>query len=333
MVKNKGVVHLRKQNVKIIGLFKAGRFIFPLMLLIILAILQPSFLTMSNFVNILRQSSILFILAAGQTLVILTEGIDLSIGSIIGFTACMAGSLVINDGNNVIGIFLAIILGMLIGLINGYIISHIRVPAFVTTYGMQILIRGLTIAFMKGDVYWGFNDSFRFIGAGSIGAIPMPIIIGVLVLIIFYFLLNYSTFGQSIYYLGNNRNATKVSGFKIRKIETIVYAISGLVASIGGLLYLSRLNSAEASLGTGFEMDAIAAVVLGGTSFFGAEGKIENAIIGSITITLLKNAMNLLGISSYWQPFIIGLLIVVIIANERAFEKLRNLILVRERVN
>ena len=136
----------------------------------------------------------MFILAAGQTLVILTEGIDLSVGSVIGLTACLAGGIIIEDGNNFIGILVAMIIGLGIGLLNGLMISHLKVPAFVATYGMMMLARGLAIAYMKGEVFWGFNSTFRFLGAGSVGPIPMPIIMGVLVYIVFYFLLGILNF-------------------------------------------------------------------------------------------------------------------------------------------
>jgi len=296
---------------------KLSRFLFPLLLILVISILQPSFFTIGNGLNILRISSILFILAAGQTLVILTEGIDLSVGSVVGLTGCIAGSLIIKNGHNIQGILVAMILGSLIGLLNGLIISKIKIPAFIATYGMMMVARGFTIAFMKGEVYWGFNDTFRFLGAGSIGSIPIPILLALFVFIIIYFILNKTNFGRSIYYIGNNKKAALMSGIDVQKILILVYTLEGLIASLGGLIYLSRLNSAEASLGTGFETDAIAAVIIGGTSFFNAEGNLSNAFIGAITISLLRNAMNLLGISSYWQPLIIGFLIVMIVASEK----------------
>ncbi len=313
------------------NLMKYTRFIFPILLIAIITIMRPSFFTISNGINVLRQASILFILAAGQTLVILTEGIDLSVGSIVGLTACLAGGIIIKDGNNLGGIAVALLVGVIVGLLNGLMISYVRVPAFISTYGMMMLARGLTNAYMKGEVFWGFNETFRILGAGSLGPIPVPIIIGSLVYLVFFGLLKYSTFGRSVYHVGNNRNAAFVSGFKVNKIIVTVYIIEGLIGALGGLIYLSRLNSAEASLGTGFQLDAIGAVVIGGTSFYAADGNITNAVIGAITLTLLRNAMNIIGISSYWQPFVIGFLIVAIVAVERFSKETQLKVSLREK--
>lgn len=315
------------------NLMKFTSYIFPILLIMVISFIRPSFFSLGNGINVLRQASILFILAAGQTLVILIEGIDLSVGSIVGLTACMAGGIIIENGNNLGGITLALLIGLGIGLLNGLMIAYTRVPAFIATYGMMMLARGLTNAYMKGEVFWGFNEAFRFIGAGSVGPIPVPIIFGLLVYLVFYLLLNYSTFGRSIYYVGNNKKAATVSGFKVNRITMIVYVIEGIIGALGGLIYLSRLNSAEASLGTGFQLDAIGAVVIGGTSFYAAEGNITNAVIGAITLTLLRNAMNIIGISSYWQPFVIGFLIVAIVAIERLSKDTQLRASVKERIN
>ncbi len=299
------------------ALLRGSRFLLPIVLIVIISIVSPSFFTVGNAVNVLRQSSLLFVLAAAQTLVILTEGIDLSVGSVVGLSACLAGGFIIGGGNNGLGVLVALVVGSILGLANGLMVAKARLPAFIATYGMMMLARGFAVAYMQGNVYWGFNPAFRFLGAGSVGPIPVPVLIAIAVFILVYFLLHFTNFGRSIYYVGNNRRAALLAGFHVDRLLVQVYALAGLIGAFAGLMYVSRLNSAEASLGTGFELDVIASVVVGGTSFFKADGDITNAVYGALMITLLRNAMNLVGVSQYWQPFVIGFLIVVIVAAER----------------
>ena len=289
-------------------------------LLIILAIISPEFLSFTNFINIIRQTSLLFVLSAGMSLVILTGGIDLSMGSVLGLAGCIGATLIKSYGN-LIGIMGAMMIGLLFGAINGSIIFYLKLPSFLVTYGTLQIVRGLAIAYMGGNVIWGFNQKFRFLGAGTFFTMPIPIITGLIIFLLFYLILYYTSFGRKVYIVGNNISAAIHSGINIGKTILSVYIIAGSIAAFCGLIYISRLNSAEAGLGAMFELDAIAAAVVGGISIKGGSGGIFGTVVGALIITLIKNVLNLLGISSLWQPFVIGISIVIAVLIDQLIPK------------
>lgn len=292
----------------------------PLLGLIIfsiaISILSPRFLTKSNLLNVFRQTSINAIIAAGMTFVILTSGIDLSVGSILGFTGAILAKMLMSGNNIYLSILIAILVGGLTGMLNGLIITKGRVQPFIATLAVMILFRGGTLVFTSGKPVpvSGENISpvFRWIGTSTIIGIPVPIIIMTIVFIVCYYILNHTQFGRYIYAVGGNERAALLSGINIDKVKVWTYTISGIFAAVAGIIVTSRLSSAQPTAGDGYELDAIAAVVLGGTSLAGGQGTIIGTIIGALIIGILNNALNLLDVQSYYQ--MIAKAIVILIA-------------------
>jgi len=291
------------------------------LLCLALTLLSDRFLTAGNIVNILRQSTINGIIAVGMTFVILTAGIDLSVGSILALSSVIAASML--QGGMAVPAAVAIGLGVgsACGLINGVIITRTRVPPFVTTLGMMTIARGLALVYTEGRPITGLPDGFRFIGTGSIGPIPTPIIIAAATFILGYILLTRTSLGQFIYAIGNNPIAARYAGVSVSLNITLVYLLSGLLAALAGLILTARLDSAQPTAGLGFEFDAIAAVVVGGTSFAGGMGGLGGTLIGVLIIAVLNNGLNLLNISSFYQPVVSGVVIALALLLHRALDR------------
>ena len=282
----------------------------------IISVLSPDFLTKGNLLNVLRQTSVNAIIAAGMTFVILTGGIDLSVGSILGFSGAIAASLISGGTNIWLALLAALVIGAIGGIINGLIITKGKVQPFIATLAMMILLRGMTMEFTSGKAIpvSGAHVSaiFRKLGAGTVLSIPVPIIIMAIIFVVCYFILTQTQFGRHIYAVGGNEEASLLSGVNITKIKITAYAISGVLAAIAGIIVTSRLSSAQPRAGDGYELDAIAAVVLGGTSLVGGKGTIVGTIIGALIIGILDNALNLMDVQSYYQS--IAKAIVILIA-------------------
>ena len=289
-----------------------------LLLCLALTLLSDRFLTVSNIFNILRQSTINGIIAVGMTLVILTAGIDLSVGSILALSSVIAASLLQSGMPVPAAIFLGVGIGAGCGLINGVTITRAKVPPFVATLGMMTIARGLALVFTGGKPVTGLPETFRFLGTGSVGLIPTPIIIAALALIIGYILLTRTSLGQFIYAIGNNPVAARYAGISVSLNITLVYVFSGLLSALAGLILIARLGSAQPTAGLGFEFDAIAAVVVGGTSFAGGQGGLGGTLIGVLIIAVLNNGLNLLNISSFYQPVVSGIVIALALLLHRA---------------
>ena len=282
------------------------------LLVTMLTLSTPNFLTGANVVNVLRQASLSAVLALGQTIVILTAGIDLSMGAVVTVSAVVAATFVKMDGVPVpIAMLAGMSFGTLVGYINGLMVAVVRLPAFIATYGTMWIASGLSVVFLRGRIIYGFSPEFRFIGMGDIAGVPMPIIVMLLVFAAFWMLMHRTTFGRSVYALGANQETARLSGVNIRRNLILAYTFSGLCAGIGGLLFAARLNAAEAQLGEALLLPVIAGVVLGGTSMFGGEGSIVGTFIGILIMTTITNGMNLLGINSIWQAPVQGVIIVV----------------------
>jgi len=289
---------------------KYGLAIVFLALCLGLSLLSDRFLTVSNVINILRQSTINGIIAIGMTYVILTAGIDLSVGSILALTGVITASLLQREGVSVpAAVLVGLIMGALLGLVNGAIITQFNVPPFVTTLGMMTIARGLALTFTEGRPITGLPDGFRVIGTGSMGVIPMPILIAGIAFALGYLILNHTAIGEYVLALGNNPVAARYAGINVSVYTIFVYIVAGILSALAGMILIARLNSAQPTAGLGYEFDAIAAVVVGGTSFAGGEGSLWGTLLGVLVIAVLNNGLNLLNVSSFYQPVVTGVVI------------------------
>jgi ribose/xylose/arabinose/galactoside ABC-type transport system permease subunit len=299
-----------KQN-KFAFIRKMGPLLGLLLLGLTLTILSDRFLTVNNLLNVTRQISINAIISVGMTLVILTGGIDLSVGSIVALTGSITAGLLVGGQS----IFLAILVGMLVGvtlgLCNGLLITRGRIPPFIATLGIMTAARGFTLVYTEGRPITGMGEGFRFLGGGYIGGIPVPVIIMIIIFIATYIMLKKTRLGRYIYAIGGNEEAARLSGINTKKILLSVYALGGLLAGFSGIIMASRLNSAQPTAGISFELDAIAAVVLGGTSLAGGVGTIGGTLIGAFIIGILDNGLNLLNVSSFYQQVAKGFVILL----------------------
>lgn len=302
-----------------------GAFIALALLIIIIGAVSPEFRTINNFLSLIRQSSINGFIAFGMTMVILTGGIDLSVGSTLALSAAFCAGMITRVNIPVpAAMFLTLILGLMFGLVSGILITKGRLQPFIATLITMTVYRGFTLIYMDGRPISNLSggeyimpDVLVFLGKGSIAGIPLPVILFILVFVIFYIILNKTTLGRKIYAVGSNDQCAKLAGISIIKIKMLVYAMSGLMAALAGLILLSRLNSAQPTLGTGYELDAIAAVALGGTSMNGGRGKIVGTMIGILIIAVLNNGLNILGISSYYQDVVKGLVILAAVLSDK----------------
>lgn len=292
---------------------------------VIVSILNPRFLSTANLLNILRQTSINAIIAAGMTFVILTGGIDLSVGSILAICGAVSASMLAAGVNGYIVLIITIILGTILGAISGSFISYGKLQAFITTLVAMTLLRGATLVFTDGKpISMGFGDNallFDTIGGGYFFGIPVPIYIMIAVFAVCNYVLKNTKFGRYVFAVGGNEEATKLSGINVEKLKVKVYAISGGLAALAGIIITSRLGSAQPTAGTGYELDAIAAVVLGGTSLSGGIGSISGTITGALIIGVLGNALNLLDVSSYYQMMIKAIVILAAVLIDRKTHK------------
>lgn len=312
----------KSKNLDIKELLVKYKSLVGLVLLVaVVSILSPSFLSSKNIFNILRQTSINAIIAAGMTFVILTGGIDLSVGSILAISGAVCASLLASGQSIAIGVLASIIIGAGVGFLNGFVISKGKLQPFIATLATMTVLRGLTLVFTDGKpITLGSSDlaiNFGKIGGGEILSIPTPAIIMILVFAVCAYILKNTKMGRYTYALGSNEEATKLSGLSTDKIKIWVYTISGVLSAIAGIIITSRLYSAQPTAGTGYELDAIAAVVLGGTSLTGGKGKIGGTIIGALIIGVLSNALNILDVSSYYQMMVKGVVILIAVLLDR----------------
>lgn len=267
--------------------------------------LNPNFFNIDNFLNIFRQTSINAIIAIGMTFVILIAGIDLSVGSVLALSGAVAASLISKDISVYIVVPLILCFGAGLGLVNGALVAFGKVQAFMATLIMMLMLRGLTMIYTNGrPITTGFSDNadtFSSIGTGFIWGIPVPVWLMLLLFGIGWYVLSQTRIGRYIYALGGNESATALSGININRVKLFVFAVSGLLAALAGLIVTARLGSAQPTAGSGYELDAIAAVVVGGTSLMGGKGRIFGTLIGALIIGFLSNALNLLNIDSYYQ--------------------------------
>lgn len=295
-----------------------GLIISFLLLCAVLALLSDRFLTVNNAVNVLRQSTINGIIAVGMTFVILTAGIDLSVGATLALSTVVTANLLQQDVPVLLAVLIGLALGAALGFVNGLIITKTRVPPFVATLGMMTVARGLALTYTQGRPITGLPDAFRFIGTGSLGPIPMPIVIAGLTFLVGWVVLNRTKMGEYIYAIGNNPVAARYAGIATDSYVTFVYVLAGLLSALAGMILVARLNSAQPTAAIGYEFDAIAAVVVGGTSFAGGEGSLGGTLLGVLVIAVINNGLNLLNVSSFYQPVVTGIVIALALLIYRA---------------
>lgn len=292
--------------------------LFVLLAMMILAsFLSDRFLTSANLMNVTRQVAINAILAAGMTVVILSGGIDLSVGSILALTGAVGAGIIAGGGSWVTAIFVMLGLGLLLGTVNGFFVAYGQLPPFIVTLAMMAFARGSTMVYTNGRPITVLNESFQWFGHGYVGPVPAPVVVMVVLYVIAYIFLTRTTVGRLIYAVGGNERAAGMSGVRVNFIKVLVYALSGLTASLAGIVMTSRLFSAQPTAGVSYELDAIAAVILGGTSLAGGRGSITGTIIGAFIIGILGNVLNLMNVSSFYQDVAKGIVILVAVLLDR----------------
>ena len=300
---------------------KIGVLIALVILVVVLSIFAPNFATSSNIFSVLQQIAVNGIIAVGMTYVILLGGIDLSVGSILAISGAICASLLVSGQNIFVAVIAALVVGTVVGFINGFIITKGRLQPFIATLSTMTILRGLTLVYTDGKpITLGSGDlalNFGQIGGGKILGIPTPALIMIITFVFCAYILKNTQMGRYTYALGSNEEATKLSGINTDKVKIAVYTISGILAAVAGIIITSRLYSAQPTAGDGYELDAIAAVVLGGTSLTGGKGKITGTIIGALIIGVLSNALNILDVSSYYQMMVKGAVILVAVLLDR----------------
>ena len=320
-----------------LGLFSP--LIFLVLLIIIFSSLHPRFLHPLNIFNVMRQISITGLIALGMTFVIIVRGIDLSVGSLLALCG-LVGAVIAKGGlverfsvgaNNVLAnpwylaLLGSVMIGLLAGTVNGVCITKLKVPAFVVTLGGLSAYRGAALIVSDGGPISGFEETYRWIGQGKIGMVPIPVIIFLVFIVLCHIVLNYTVYGRNIYSVGGNPEAARLSGMNTDLIITSTYIITGFFVGLSAFILSARLNSSEAVAGLGYELNVIAAVVVGGTSLFGGTGNILGTIIGAMLFGVLQNGLVLLNVSSYIQQIIIGIILIMAVAFDKFSKSTRQI--------
>lgn len=279
--------------------------------LIAMAFLSDRFFTFKNLTNVGRQISLNAILALGMTLVIISGGIDLSVGGVCALGCCVCAKILNSTGSSLLAIAVVLLIGLAVGAFNGFVVSKTGIAPFIVTLSTVSIIRGITLVMTNASPMPISNAAFKFIGQGTLLGIPFPIYITLILAIITAFVMNKTVFGRYVYAIGGNERSAVVAGIQVKKVKISVYMVSGFLAAFTAIIYTSRLSSGVPSLGTGFEMDAITAAVIGGASLAGGQGHIWGTMIGAVIIGILNNALNLLNINSYFQDIVKGVVVLL----------------------
>ena len=283
------------------------------LLCVIMAFLSGEFLSPANLSNVLRQVSINAIIAVGMTIVILTGGIDLSVGAVMALSMTTAAGAMLGGFPVSLAISLALLMGLFCGAINGVLVAYVRLPAIIVTLAMMEVPRGAALLYTKGYPQSGLPESFAFWGRGQVLGVQTPIILMLAVIAAAYVMLDHFPVGRYLYGIGGNEEAVRLSGIRVRRFKFLAYTLSGLTAAISGVVLASRLMSGQPNAGRGFELDAIAAVVLGGTSIAGGRGHILGTLVGALMLGVLNNGLNLMEVSPYTQQVLKGVIIILAI--------------------
>lgn len=299
-------------NIPLIGL---------LLLMLLVSLISPSFMSVDNLLNILRQTSINAVIAMGMTFVILTSGIDLSVGSVLAFAGAVCATMIAADMPLLVALLATLAVGAMFGAASGSIISVFGVQPFIATLVGMTMIRGGVLVFTDGRPISTGNfevaNAFYEIGGGYVGGIPIPVIIAAVVFAICWYVLNHTRMGRYVYAIGGNEQVAKLAGVNVARVKIAVYALSGMLAALAGIILTARLESAQPTAGLAYELDAIAAVVLGGTSLMGGRGRITGTLIGALIIGVLNNALNIMDVSSYYQMIAKGGVILLAVILDR----------------
>ncbi|MFQ5603000.1 MAG: ABC transporter permease [bacterium] len=286
-------------------------------------ILSPYFLTVSNLLNVAQQTSINAIIAVGMTFVIITAGIDLSVGSVMAFSGVVLASALQAGVPLPIALLIGLAVGLLSGLVNGLLITYGHLPPFISTLGMMSVARGAALLYTQGRPVSGFSEDFRFLASGEILHVPLPVIIMLAIYLMAHFVLIRTKLGRYTYAIGGNEEAAGLSGVHVKYYKSLVYGLCGMLSGLAAIILTARLNSAQPIAGIMYELDAIAATVIGGTSLMGGEGTIFGTLIGALIMGVLRNGLNLLGVSSFIQQTIIGTVIIAAVLMDMALKKAR----------
>jgi len=299
---------------------KYGTVIALFVLVLIISIMNSKFLSMYNILNVFRQVSINGLIAFGMTFVILTGGIDLSVGAILALTGMVLGLMVASGTPDLIAIPLVLLLGALLGWFNGVLISKVKLQAFIVTLATMTMFSGITMIISDGIPAMGITENspiLNFFSQGDILGIPFPMIILLVVFALLLIILQKTVFGRGVYAIGGNEEVARLSSLPTDRIKTSVYIISGVMSALAGVILTSRLSSSQPTAGAGFELDAIAAVVIGGTSLAGGKGRLFGTLIGVLIVGVLNNGLNIIGVSAFYQQFIKGLVILLAVILDR----------------
>ncbi|MBD3305845.1 ribose ABC transporter permease [candidate division KSB3 bacterium] len=297
-------------------------FVILLLIWIVLSVLSPYFFTVNNLFEITLQSAVFAIIAAGETFVIVSGGIDLSVGSVFAFSSVVGGLVFQFTGNTVLTILASILAGVFAGLVNGTCITQLKVPPFVATLGMMGIARGFALILCQGIPIYGLTKGYMWLGQGKIfGLIPVPTILVAILFLLAFFILRYTRFGRFTYAIGSNAEATRLSGININRVTLGIYMVSGMLTAIAGVIESARLGTIQPAGGAGYELLAIGAVVIGGTSLFGGEGDIIASLIGALIVTTIRNGLNILGVYAFWQYVVNGLIIIIAVSIDQMRRK------------
>jgi ribose transport system permease protein len=290
-------------------------FLILILIWIVLALLSPYFFTVTNLFEITLQSSVFAIIAAGETFVIFSGGIDLSVGSVFAMASIVGGIFFKATGSVLLALVTSLATGLVAGLVSGLFISKLRVPPFVTTLGMMGIARGLALIAVNGIPIYGLTKAFMWIGQGRLATvIPVPTVLMVAVFVLSYFTLRFTRFGRFAYAIGSNSESARLSGVNVGSVILGIYAVSGMLSALAGVIESARLGTVQPAGGDGYELLAIGAVVIGGTSLFGGEGHILGTLIGALIVTTIRNGLNILGVYAFWQYVVNGLIIILAVA-------------------
>ncbi len=298
---------------------KSGSLIGLVVLFVVIACLNSSFIDPGNLKNLLRQVSINALISFGMTFVILTGGIDLSVGSILALSSALMGSFIVGGLDPILGIVLACLIGAALGAVNGLVITYGKVAPFIATLATMTIFRGMTLVYTNGNPISGLteNEAFLNFGQGYFLELPVPAVMMLIMFGILYFILHKTPLGRKTYAVGGNEKVSYIAGIKINRIKIFAYTITGMLCGMAGAILTSRLNSAQPTAGTGYELDAIAAVVLGGTSLSGGKGRIVGTLVGALIIGTLNNGLNILNVSSFYQQVVKGIVILLAVLMDR----------------
>ncbi len=298
---------------------KSGSLIGLVVLFVVIACLNSSFIDPGNLKNLLRQVSINALISFGMTFVILTGGIDLSVGSILALSSALMGSFIVGGLDPILAIVVACLIGAALGAVNGLVITYGKVAPFIATLATMTIFRGLTLVYTNGNPISGLteNEAFLNFGQGYFLELPVPAVMMLIMFGILYFILHKTPLGRKTYAVGGNEKVSFIAGIKINRIKIFAYTVTGMLCGMAGAILTSRLNSAQPTAGTGYELDAIAAVVLGGTSLSGGKGRIVGTLVGALIIGTLNNGLNILNVSSFYQQVVKGIVILLAVLMDR----------------